>query len=307
CCPTLLFCGTVLWDSALYVLSAPNLLRVGCTENIFVESQDHTGGPLNVDILVKKFPTQEHLLAIKSVVLDAANNFQSLTQVVIPAKELLVEDPEKKQFVVLQARFPVRLLEKTVLVSFQCGYIFIQTDKTIYTPASTVSYRLFSMNPGLETLSTAIIVEITNPDNIPIHKKSIYINQGVNSEEFKLPEMVNFGTWHVVARFKSNPEKTFSSDFEVKGYVLPSFEVILTPAKPFYNIEDKDLTVSITAKYRHGVNVIGAGYVVFGVITVLNEKKSIPSSLQKVEIREGKGVARLHKDHITQTFTDIKR
>lgn len=36
----------------------------------------------------------------------------------------------------LQAQFPGRLLEKVVLVSFQAGYIFIQTDKTLHSPNS---------------------------------------------------------------------------------------------------------------------------------------------------------------------------
>lgn len=41
-----------------------------------------------------------------------------------------------KQYVYLQAQFPDRILEKVVMVSFQSGYIFIQTDKTLYTPNS---------------------------------------------------------------------------------------------------------------------------------------------------------------------------
>lgn len=47
-------------------------------------------------------------------------------------------DPNVRQYVYLQAEFPGGVLvEKTVMVSFQAGYIFIQTDKTLYTPEST--------------------------------------------------------------------------------------------------------------------------------------------------------------------------
>lgn len=46
------------------------------------------------------------------------------------------KDPTAKQYVYVQAQFEGRLLEKVVLVSFQSGYIFIQTDKTLYTPNS---------------------------------------------------------------------------------------------------------------------------------------------------------------------------
>lgn len=41
-----------------------------------------------------------------------------------------------KQYVYLQAVFKSVELEKVVLVSFQSGYIFIQTDKALYTPNS---------------------------------------------------------------------------------------------------------------------------------------------------------------------------
>ncbi|XP_024270113.2 complement C3 [Oncorhynchus tshawytscha] len=305
--------------AALLVLSAPNLLRVGSNENIFVESQDHAGGPLNVKIMVKNHPTQSKELASKSVVLDQANNFQALTQLVIPEGDHFVDDPKQKQYVVLQAQFPDRLLEKVVLVSFQSGYIFIQTDKTIYTPASTVHYRVFSMTPGLEPLTReifedqevaknkeiAVSVEIMTPENITIFREIVNPDKGVKSGQFKLPDIVSFGTWHVVTRFQSTPQKTFSSEFEVKEYVLPSFEVSLTPAKAFFYVDDNDLTVDITARYLYGKEVTGTGYVVFGVITTDNEKKSFPASLQRVEIKDGKGVACLKKEHITQTFPKI--
>lgn len=63
------------------------------------------------------------------------------------------KDPSMKQYVYLQAQFPDRLLEKVVLVSFQSGYIFIQTDKTIYTPNSKGE---FSAPSVLKNISTSV-------------------------------------------------------------------------------------------------------------------------------------------------------
>ncbi|KAJ7985262.1 hypothetical protein DPEC_G00350250 [Dallia pectoralis] len=273
---------------ALFVLSAPNLLRVGSNENIFVESQDQTGGELDVKIIVKNHPTQNKELVSKTVKLNSANNFQALTQLVIPEGDHFSDDTKQKQYVVLQAHFPGRILEKVVLVSFQSGYIFIQTDKTIYTPASTVYYRVFSMSPSLEPLTRdifqdkeiadkkeiAVSVEIMTPENITIFREIVNPDKGVKSGQFKLPEIVSFGTWHVVTRFQSTPQKTFSSDFEVKEYVLPSFEVALTPSKAFFYVDQDVLTVDITAKYLFGKDVSGTAYVVFGVITTDNEKRA---------------------------------
>lgn len=54
-----------------------------------------------------------------------------------------------KQNVYLLAQFPNRLLEKVVLVSFQSGYIFIQTDKTLYTPNSKGEVKHHFMTLGM--------------------------------------------------------------------------------------------------------------------------------------------------------------
>uniref|UniRef100_A0A4W5PLZ8 Uncharacterized protein n=1 Tax=Hucho hucho TaxID=62062 RepID=A0A4W5PLZ8_9TELE len=202
-----------------------------------------------------------------------------------------VDDSKQKQYVDLQAH----ILEKVVLFSYQSGYIFIHTDKTIYTPASTVYYRVLCMTPGLEPLTREMFedkevaknkditdsVEIRTPDSITIFREIINPYKGVNSGMFHLPEIVSFGTWHVVTRFQSTPQKT-SSDFEVKEYVLDSFKVSLTPAKAFFYVDNKALTVDIYAKYLYGKEVTGT---VCGM-----------SFQQRVEIREGKGVCREERD-----------
>lgn len=46
------------------------------------------------------------------------------------------KDPNVNQYVYLKAQFPDADLEKLVLVTFQSGYIYIQTDKTLYIPNS---------------------------------------------------------------------------------------------------------------------------------------------------------------------------
>ncbi|KAM9362521.1 complement C3-like [Symphorus nematophorus] len=231
-------------------MSAPNLLRVGTAENIFVECQDCTGGDIGVIIR-------------------------------IPVGEFS-KDPKMKQYVYLQAQFPGRLLEKVVLVSFQSGYIFIQTDKTLYTPKSRVHYRIFALTPGLQ----------------PVERET-------QSDAFVAIEIVVFhGVWKVVAMFSSNPQQSYSAEFEVKEYVLPSFEVKLTADIPFLYVDSKIFNVSIEARYLFNENVDGQAYVVFGFMED-GQKHSFPGSIQRVLIEKGNGVATLKREHITDTVSDI--
>ncbi|XP_030635548.1 complement C3 [Chanos chanos] len=289
----------------LYIMSAPNLLRVGTPENVFVEAQDYTGGGnINVKIMVKDHPRKTRTITTKDVVLTAADNYQLLTSIEIPnSKDFFSEDPLEKQYVYLQAQFPGSLLEKVVLVSFQSGYIFVQTDKTIYTPDNTVHYRLFCVTPGLQPVTSGISVEIMTPDNIIIHKETVFPELGVKSGKYQLPEITSSGTWKVVTSFISSPQKNFTADFEVKEYVLPSFEIILKPSQAFFYVDDKELKVEIQARYLFGKEVTGVGFVLFGVMT--EEKRTIPGSLQRVEIRNGLGEAVLKKSDIEQTFPSI--
>nr|QOL70921.2 complement component 3 [Tor putitora] len=311
----LLFLTVVLLSSPLltlcdplFVLSAPNLLRVGSSENVFVEAQDYSEGDLNVRIIVKNHPKKDREILSKSVTLTADNNFQILTDIKIPDDQnFFSDDPLEKQYVYLQAQFPSVTLEKVVMLSFQSGYIFVQTDKPIYTPASTVQYRIFSLTPNLEPLSqSGITVEIMNPQNITVSSEKIFPVKGMKSGKYAIPEIASSGIWKVVTLFSNTPQKKFTADFEVKEYVLPTFEVKLKPSKSFFYVRDESLTVDIEAKYLFGQKVDGNAFVVFGVMK--GEKKtSIPTSLQKVQIIKGEGTAELTNQMITKTFPNINQ
>uniref|UniRef100_A0A672K5S5 Complement C3-like n=1 Tax=Sinocyclocheilus grahami TaxID=75366 RepID=A0A672K5S5_SINGR len=291
----------------LYVLSAPNLLRVGSSENVFVEAQDYSGAAVNVKIIVTNLKKNLEILS-KSVRLTADNNFQILTEIKIPDdQQYFSDDPLEKQYVYLQAQFPSTTLEKVVMISFQSGYIFVQTDKPIYTPASTVQYRIFSLMPNMKPLSqSGIKVEIMNPQGITVSSEKIFPVKGMKSGEYAIPEIASSGIWKVVTQFTNTPQKTFTADFEVKQYMLPVFEVKLKPSKSFFYVDDQSLTVDIEAKYLFGQKVDGNAFVVFGVMN--GEKKiRIPTSRQKVQILKGAGTAELTNQMITETFLNISQ
>ncbi|KAM9455090.1 complement C3-like isoform 3-T3 [Clarias gariepinus] len=292
----------------LNVLVAPNLLRIGTNEKVFVEAQDYTGINLNVKISVKYHRHKTIELASVSVVLTAANNYQAVADIKIPDnKDFFSDDPLEKQYVYLQAQFPSALLEKVALVSFQSGYIFVQTDKSIYTPGTKVQYRIFSLTADLEPVeqSSGIYVEIINPQGITISRETIFPKQGTITASYSIPEVAKPGIWSVVTRYKNTPQKYFTAEFEVKEYVLPSFAVALKPSKSFFYVDDQDLQVDITAKYLFGKDVDGVAFVVFG-IKKDDSKTTLPASLKREPITNGEGHATLTRQMIQHTFPNIQ-
>ncbi|XP_058495809.1 complement C3-like isoform X2 [Solea solea] len=325
-------CGTPLWllaslafacvtslvdGSPLKVMSAPNVLRVGTTENIFVECQDCTGGDIQVYINVMNHPTKARVLVTTSVTLNSRNHFQAFGQIKIPAEEFS-RDATMKQYVYLQSQFPDDLLEKVVLVSFQSGYIFIQTDKSLYTPGSKVLYRMFAVTPRMEPIESdgnnlkdsSIDIEIMTPDDITLPVGLISPSSGIYFGVFQLEKIVSPGVWKVVAKFHKNPQQSYTAEFEVKEYVsfrfpvLPSFEVKLMPVSSFFYKDSPELTVNIKATYLSGEDVSGTAQGIFGVV-LEGQKRSFPKSVQRVAVENGAGVVKLTREHITQTFQNI--
>uniref|UniRef100_A0A672Q7I3 Complement C3-like n=1 Tax=Sinocyclocheilus grahami TaxID=75366 RepID=A0A672Q7I3_SINGR len=157
------------------------------SENLFVEAQDYSGAALDVKIIVKNHPKKDKEILSKSVTLTGDKSFQIITDIKIPDDQnLFSDDPLEKQYVYLQAQFPSVTLEKVVLLSFQSGYIFVQTDKPIYTPASTGTIKCWKH------------------DQYRVYR-TLYL--------FNHP-----GIWKVVTLFSNTPQKTFTADFEVKEY-----------------------------------------------------------------------------------------
>ncbi|KAK6468708.1 complement C3-like isoform X1 [Huso huso] len=292
--------------SPLYVMTAPNVLRVESDENVVVEAHG-AAGIIEVEILVQDFPAKrQNLYSSKpKIILRGENSYQATTSIKIPA-DTFQKESRTSQFVYLVAKSNLFILEKVIVVSFHSGYVFVQTDKPIYTPTDTILYRVFALTHHLDPTSNAISLEIMNPDGIIINKEQMKPVTGISSSSYKLPEVVSPGIWKVVAKYEHTPQENFTSEFEVKEYVLPSFEVKVEPMQKFFYIDDKELTVEITATYLYGKKVSGTAYVIFGVL-VEDEKKSFSSSLQRIAIDDGRGLAVLKRDDILSSFPDIDK
>uniref|UniRef100_A0A8C3JWX6 Complement C3 n=1 Tax=Calidris pygmaea TaxID=425635 RepID=A0A8C3JWX6_9CHAR len=250
----------VLWTPVLWgVLGAggsprvtmvtPAVLRLETEEQVVVEAPGLTS-PTEVTILVQDFPLKRHMIYQTRLPLTPAGGMLATGTIKVSAKVL--PQATGKQFVSVTARVAQVTLEKVLLVSLQSGHIFVQTDKPIYTPGSTVLCRLFAVNHLMEPAPKTVIVEVKTPDDVIIKQVPVTspMRTGIFSINHNLPEVVSLGTWTIQAKFEDSPEQVFSTQFEVKEYVLPSFEVVLEPEEKFLYIDrEEDFRVSVTARW----------------------------------------------------------
>uniref|UniRef100_A0A8C3HKP4 Uncharacterized protein n=1 Tax=Chrysemys picta bellii TaxID=8478 RepID=A0A8C3HKP4_CHRPI len=254
-----------LETTSLYTLITPNVLRVESEENIVVEAHGLTT-PTEVTITVQDFPLKRLILYQVRTNLNADNGMMGTAIIKVSKTPASYRSKDGKQYVAIQARSPQFNLEKVVLVTFHSGYIFIQTDKTIYTPGSTVLGAFIRL--------------------------------------FIFP--CSLGTWTIVAKYEDSPKQSFSAQFDIKEYVLPSFEVTLEPSEKFFYIDgNEDLRIHINARFLYGKDLQGTAFVLFGV-KIGDEKKSIPQSLKRIEITDGNGEAELTRAMLQSRFVDLR-
>ncbi|XP_058137963.1 LOW QUALITY PROTEIN: complement C3 [Dasypus novemcinctus] len=278
----------------MYSMITPNVLRLENEEMVVLEAHEVQGN-VPVTVTVHDFPGKRQVLSSENTVLTDANGHLSTVTVKIPANKEFRTD-KGKTYVVVQAAFggtQVQQVQQVVLVSLQTGYLFIQTDKPIYTPGSTARYRVFSVDQNLLPVGRTVVITIETPDGVAIKRDSLSSqNQlGILPLSWNIPELVNLGQWKILAHYEDSPQQVFSSEFEVKEYVLPSFEVQVEPTEKFYYVDDpKGLEVIITARFLYGKNVDGTAFVIFGVQDG-DQRISLSQSLSRVVIEDGTGEA----------------
>ncbi|XP_012771234.3 complement C3b.1 [Maylandia zebra] len=288
--------------SPRFVLLAPDVLRTDSDENIYLQA-DSVSDPIAVSIVIQNFNEAVTLLQ-DSVTLNQANGFSTLKPIQL-SSDLLNREEKKKKLVNLKVTFGGFHVEKRLLmVTFHSGYIFIQTDKPIYNPGDTVRLRAFVSSPTFRAFNNSIEIDIENPDGVVVKQVSrTRAVDGIFSETFPLSEYVNEGTWIIKARFDHWEENTFTSQFQVKKYVLPAFNVTLTPKKTFLSLDDSELVVEISARYLYGEPVQGTAYVVFGV--KLNKEMIRLPSVKQVSDLDG-GTVTLSMEEIKSAYPNIR-
>ncbi|XP_063037967.1 A.superbus venom factor 1-like [Melospiza melodia melodia] len=285
----------------LVTMVAPAVLRLDTDELVLLEAPGLSAATQAL-LLVHDFPQKRQVLFRTNVELSPAQGMMATATIKVPAKAL--PQVPGKQFVAVTARVAAVTLEKVLLVALQSGHIFVQTDKPIYTPGSTVLCRLFTVNHLMQPVAKTVTVEVKTPDNVII--KQVLVSSptknGILSFTHNLPEVISLGTWTILAKFEDSPDQEFSTKFEVKEYVLPSFEVSLVPEKKFLYIDSQeDFKVSIHARYLYGRKVEGMAFVLFGVM-VDDERKSIPQSLRRVPVQDGDADVLLSMAHLRERF-----
>lgn len=195
-----------------------------------------------------------------------------------------------------------------LLFSSRRGHLFLQTDQPIYNPGQRVRYRVFALDQKMRPSTDTLTVTVENSHGLRVRKRQVYAPTSIFQDDFVIPDISEPGTWRISARFSNGPESNSSTQFEVKKYVLPNFEVKIVPGKPYIltapDILD-EIQLDIQARYIYGKPVQGVAYVRFGLLGENGDKTFLRGLENQTKLAEGQCHISLSKAEVQDALEKL--
>ncbi|PIO37208.1 hypothetical protein AB205_0110780, partial [Aquarana catesbeiana] len=205
-----------------------------------------------------------------SLTLQARNNHIDKQTIELTPTKCQLDERRSSRYVQLIMTSAVLGAKPNVVsipVSFKRGYIFIQTDKS-------------------------------NAEGLKVSKTQKISKTSVVTDKLAIPDISTTGVWRISAYFTSTPESNFTTEFEVKKYVLPNFEVKIVPELPYFQINKAQLKIKVEARFVYGEPVNGVVHVRVGIIDQTGRKMMLQGLEQQVKMEDGEGTIQISKGDI---------
>nr|WBW70092.1 venom protein [Lampona murina] len=145
--------------------------------------------------------------------------------------------------------------DKVYFTDSKDSIVFIQTDKPLYKEGQTVKFRVLRVDKDLKPLVEDVAdIWVEDPTGTRLFQwKDVSLGKGMKQFQFRLADEPVNGDWKIAASFKGD---VTSTSFEVKEYVLPTFDVKIKQP-PFVLADDDVIPITVCAHYTYGKPVKG--------------------------------------------------
>uniref|UniRef100_A0A0B7BJ94 NTR domain-containing protein n=1 Tax=Arion vulgaris TaxID=1028688 RepID=A0A0B7BJ94_9EUPU len=259
---------SVIICSPLHFVILPNVLRMETEEVVSVTSPE-AEDDVTYKIYLQDYPGRKDNFSETTITVHPGDvGIGKVTIRVADIKDASTTVNFVYLVVETVGQLPYFKEEARLLINESPGYIFIQTDKPIYTPDQAVCTRVMTLDEGFRPVKWPIQVDIQNPDGMTISRKVIETTNMFASDVMKIPENPVYGNWTVTAKFTNGLKTSGSVRFEVKEYVLPTFSVTfhIPDDRKVILPNDTNFNLAISAKYTYGKPVKGHVTVTFGLL-----------------------------------------
>ncbi|KAM5145638.1 complement C4-B-like [Mantella aurantiaca] len=295
-------------QTPMFLVTAPRLLHVGVKEDVWVQMEWPQGATVpndvSVEIYLRNQRTYDECSDRYKLSLNTGNNHinkQTIELTIRRASTCKIEEQKSSRYVQLVVTSTVLGAKPQVVsipISYKRGYIFIQTDKSVYTPAESVKIRVFTLDHMMRPTEESITSTVTNAEGLQVQKIEKFSKTSIVNDKLVIPDISTTGVWRISAYYTSAPESNFTTEFEVKKYVLPNFEVKIIPELPYFQINKAQFRVKVEARYVYGEPVNGVVHVRLGIIDQTGKKTILQGLEKQVQMENGEGTVQIIKDDI---------
>ncbi|XP_041069137.1 complement C3-like isoform X2 [Carcharodon carcharias] len=238
-----------------------------------------------------KEPTGEAQDIISSqkytVELNQTNNFtRVILAQVLPEKTKHLNFARTAQYAILVAEIPLeKTREAQIRLSSRPYFIYIMTDKPIYTPDETVQYQIFTLDQVLNPINSTVIVEVLDSQGTVLASVSEqYGSNSMHSGEITIKSEMP-GNYQIRAKVCENSEYQGLISFRVQNYEFPKFDVRIFPDPWYYVVTDENFpfTIQVLDKLDNDLH----GNVTFGMCTTSGDRIPLPQLHQVHRIQDG--------------------
>ncbi|XP_027241244.2 complement C5 isoform X1, partial [Cricetulus griseus] len=296
----LIFLDKTWGQEQTYVISAPKVFQVGASENVVIQAHGYTEA-FDATISIRSYPDKKITYSSGYVNLSPENKFQNSAMLTIQPSQLPGEqDPVSHVYLEVVSKHFSK--SKKMPLSYDNGFLFIHTDKPVYTPDQSVKVRVYSLNDDLKPAKRETVLTFIDPEGseVDIMEENDYTGI-ISFPDFKIPSNPKYGVWTIKAKYKKDFSTTGAAYFEIKEYVLPRFSVSIEPESNFIGFKNfKNFEITVKARYFYNKVVPDAEvYVFFGLRESIKEdqKEMMQKAMQVTTLING--VARVTFDSET--------
>ncbi|KAG7999644.1 Complement C5 [Nibea albiflora] len=178
-------------ESRSYLITAPVSLRLDAAETVLLQLFGFTD-EVTVYVFLKTSMAPDHVVLAQDIVtLNTQNLHQAAAKVRLYPGQL----DKSVNHVILHVKSTDINKHLSIPVSRTNGFLFIQTDKPLYTPHQRVKVRAFSLNQELRPANRSVFLTFKDPDHTTVDiVEMIDVNNGIPSMQnpFKIPIRPNF-------------------------------------------------------------------------------------------------------------------
>ncbi|XP_068929376.1 complement C4-A-like [Petaurus breviceps papuanus] len=302
----------LLWVSSFFTLTvqearllifSPSVVRLGVPLSVGLQLQGASKGQKVKGVIFLRNPSGPLVHCSEDVpfTLDSDNDYQllSLPVPLVHVQRCGLNKLHKSRSVQLLAKtswLKSTLSRQTdtqgvnLLFSSRRGHLFLQTDQPIYNPGQRVRFRVFALDQNMRPSTDTLTITVQNSHGLQVRKNEMFSKKSIFQDDFVIPDISEPGTWRISARFSDSLDSNSSTEFEVKKYVLPNFEVKIIPEEPYVLVApgvDVHIRLTVQAKYIYGKSVQGVAYIRFGVLDESGEKKFLRGLEKQSKLSDG--------------------